>query len=106
MLKKLKKSFVFDPLSTILSTPDIKLKKILEDNKERNQVVSWHQIAIAKAWNLYHTIKIVPSEELIIKIITQALQEVTAVVKNNENGMSRKSQKILRFRNYLRPIIT
>ena len=79
---------------------------MLKDNTERNQVVSWHQTAIAKAWNLYQTIKIVPSEELIIKIITQALQEVTAVVKDNENGMSMKSQKILRFRNYLRPIIT
>ena len=74
------KQVSLNPLSTLLSIPDKGVHKIFKDHKTRNQIISWHQAAITRAWNIYHTIEFRPSENLVIELIKEALEEVKIIV--------------------------
>ena len=81
------KQVAFNPLSTLLNIPDEGVNRVIKDNKTRNQIISWHQAAITRAWNIYHTIEFRPSENIVIELIKEALEEVKIIVTKDGGRM-------------------
>ena len=66
--------------------------------KTRNQILSWVQTALVKAWNLYHTLQALPTEDLGREIIKESYQEVaTIATENNQKPHLLRLPKIYNF---------